>query len=433
MRLASAAIFLILLGGCARPSDSPRPSATPSPLTIEVLYPNPDTILEMGQDLRAIVRLAADDGTPLGAARVTARVLDPAGQAGFVGGAKGDGSGVYRTPRWTIPHRSLAGSWNIEFTAEADGRAGAVVAPFRVGPSTSEELLARYGFWIDPPTLGGIDPVLSGEFGDAQAGRVLWGGVKPAVHILPAAWIEIQWRQGRRPLNDEQDVLRFFREDLGHFGFTPIRSIGPVTQAAFKGWPAWHVAGRGEFRHDQVEWVVFYSPEVDRTFAIGTTVVLPPAGLDAPAMLRDSFAVFPEVEARGVAPMPLPDLLPAPELTGPPMAAEFRGPIPIVLSWNWVRPLEDDESFQVRVDFNDGEANPQRVYTTRENQLTLPVSLYQTPNCEVFNWQVRVIRDDSSGEGVQAVSDDSLYAYLLWSYPPDAVRPFLLHCPNAQY
>jgi hypothetical protein len=427
MRRASAAIFIILLGGCARPPEAPRSSATPSPLTIEVLYPDRDTTLEMGQDLRAIVRLAADDGTPVSAARVTARVLDPAGRPGFEVGAEGDGSGVYRTPRWTIPHRSLAGSWNIEFTAEGDGRAGAVVAPFGVDPSTSEELLARYGFWIDAPTLGGIDPVLSGEFGDARDGRLLWGGVRPAVHILPATWIEIQWREDRRPLDDEQDVLRFFREDLGRFGFTPIRSIGPITPTIFKDWPAWHVAGRGEFRQDQVEWVVFYSPEVNRTYAIGTTVVLPPAGPDAPTTLRDSFAVFPEIEAKGVAPVPLPDLLPAPDLTAPPMAAEFRGEIPIVLSWDWVRPLADDEWFQVRVDFNNVEANPQRAYTTRENQLTLPLSLYQTPNCEVFNWQVRVIRDG------QPVSFDSLYAYLLWSYPPDSVRPFLLLCPNAQY
>jgi hypothetical protein len=387
----------------------------------------------MGQSLRSIVILTSDDGTPVREARLTAAVIDPAVQVMAEVVAVGDEQGVYRTPPWIIPHRGLAGDWTLEFAAVSWEAKGGAVAPFRVIPSTSEELLARYGFWIDAPTLRGIDPVLAGEFGDADNGRILWGGALPAAHVLPAAWIEIQWRHGSRPLDSAQDVLRFFREDLGRFGFTAIRALGPITPTTFKDWPAWQVDGRGEFHQDQVEWVVFYAPEVDRTYAIGTTVVLPPAGIDAPAQLRDSFAVFPEVRAEGVAPAPLPDLLPAPELRDPPLGAEFRGEIPITLAWDWVRPLEEDEVFVVNVDYNYGEANPQHTYTTRQVSLTLPTSLYRTPNCGVFNWQVSVVREDLGAPRGRAVSYDSLYSYLLWVYPPGEARPFPLQCPNAQY
>jgi hypothetical protein len=430
-RRLAALTCLVLLAACV-PAPVPPPDS-PSPLAIEVLYPYTETELEMGQALHTIARVLADDGTTVRDASLTVTVVDPDGAAVAEVEAVGDDQGTYRSQAWTVPHRSRPGEWSLQFAASSLEAQGTATATYRVRPSTSEELLTRYGFWIDAPTLRGIDPVLAGEFGDAHNGRILWGGTLLAAHVLPAAWVEIQWRQGPRPLEDERDVLRFFREDLGRFGFTAIRALGPITPTTFKNWKAWHVEGRGEFRQDQVEWIVFYAPEVNRTYAIGTTVVLPPAGIDAPAALRESFAVYPEVLANGVAPAPLPELLPAPELISPALGSEFRGEVPVVLSWDWLRPLEDDEAFQVRLDYNYVEANPEHRFTTRQTSLTLPPSLYRTPNCQVFNWQVSVIRTGSDDPRGGPVSYDSLYSYVLWSYPSEAGRPFPLMCPNAQY
>lgn len=433
MRRNAILLGVLFLSACV-PGPTPAAiSPTPSTLAVEVLFPQPETEIEMGQALRLIVRLTTDGATAAPGARLIGVVFDPEGrQAGEIE-AVGDEQGVYRTPAWIVPHRSLAGEWRLALSAEMPGARGAAPATFRVRPSTSEELLARYGFWIDAPSLRGIVPFLAGEFGDARNGRVLWGGVLPAGHILPAAWVEIQWRQGLRPLADEHDVLRFFEEDLGRYGFTAIRALGPITPTTFKDWPAWRVGGRGQFYFDQVEWIVFYAPEVDRTFALGTTVVLPPRGINAPAELLKSFEVFPEIPAAGVAPAPLPDLLPAPRLQGPGLGEAFVGEVPIVLAWDWLRPLAEDEVFLVSVDYNYVEANRLVTYLTRQSRLSLPASLLREPNCQVFNWRVSVVRDDGSPAPREAVSHESLYAYVLWSHASVQDRPFDLRCPNAQY
>jgi hypothetical protein len=147
--------------------------------------------------------------------------------------------------------------------------------------------------------------------------------------------------------------------------------------------------------------------------------------------LRQSFQVFPEEPADGVAPAPLPTLLPAPQIISPALGAEFIGERqPVTLAWAWQRPLEDDEAYLVRVDYNYRETNQDVSYLTREDHLTLPLSLYESPNCRVFNWQVSVVRPDA---GNRAVSYDSLYAYLSWSYPPDREAPCLPVCPNEQF
>jgi hypothetical protein len=298
-------------------------------------------------------------------------------------------------------------------------------------------MLERYGFWIDAPAMRGIVRSLVGEYGDAENGRIVWGGQSPAQHVLPAAWLEIQWRQGRRPLDSEDDVRRFFHEDLGQFGFTPVRALGPFSRFEFHQWPAWWVHARGEFQQDQVEWIAFYAPEMDRTYAIGTIVVLPPVGIDPHATLRDSFAVFPDLGASGVAPKPLPALLPSPEALAPPLGARFSGPDPVMLTWSWFRPLADDEYFDVTVDYNYGEGNPFLHLTTRQTKVILPPGLYDTPNCSVFNWQVRVMRPGprapSGARPEEAISYASFYQYLLWYHPADRPASFAPHCPNAQY
>jgi hypothetical protein len=107
------------------------------------------------------------------------------------------------------------------------------------------------------------------------------------------------------------------------------------------------------------------------------------------------------------------------------------------LRWQPVRELAEDEYYQVVVDYNYGEGNPQAVFTTRETQLTLPESLYHEPNCGVFNWQVTLMgqaaTDEDAALAGEPISRPSLYWYVEWRYPSDAPAPFPAKCPNAQF
>ncbi len=242
---------------------------------------------------------------------------------------------------------------------------GSASAGFLVRPSISEQLLEKYGFWIGEPSLGSIEPSLAAERGDAQNGLIRWGGQIPASHVLPAAWLEVQWRAGAGRLNDPADVRRFLLNELGDFGFTPVRAIGDITPMTFLGRPAWKVIMRGQFYYDDIQWVVFNAPAVDKTYGIGTTVVLPPKGIDPHAWLRDSFELPPGVEAHGTAPEPLPDLLPGPRLLAPELGTRFEGQeAKIVLTWSPLRPLAADEVYQVDLSFNYEEGSPSLAMTT---------------------------------------------------------------------
>jgi hypothetical protein len=156
---------------------------------------------------------------------------------------------------------------------------------------------------------------------------------------------------------------------------------------------------------------------------------------DAGAVRRFMFEVHPEVHAAGVAPEPLPDLLPGPDLAGPPLGARFTGTgQPITLQWQPARTLTPDEYYQVAVDTNYGEANSLVAFRTRETEWTLPESLYRTPNCGVFNWQVTIMRQAEGAAGSdQPISHPSLYGYVEWRYPPGVQPPFSAACPNAQF
>ena len=98
--------------------------------------------------------------------------------------------------------------------------------------------------------------------------------------------------------------------------------------------------------------------------------------------------------------------------------------------------LEVDKTYLIRVsvDFNYGETNSLAVFRTHETQFTLPESLYRTPNCGVFNWQVTMLRGaGGSGNGGRPISHPSLYRYVEWRYPPGVQAPFVAACPNAQF
>jgi hypothetical protein len=225
---------------------------------------------------------------------------------------------------------------------------------------------------------------------------------------------------------------------LGNPGFYPTRSLESFQRTRFKNWDAWQVKARGELSRYDEQWVIFYAPQADKTYALGTTVVQAPVGIDPHATLRDSFEVHPEVNANGVAPLPLPSLLPPPELISPELGATFFGTEqPIILKWQPVKDLAEDEYYLVNIDFNYTEANTLTTFTTRDTRFTLPESFYTIPNCSVFNWQVVLMQQTGTNTNGQPkgipLSYNSFYSYVRWFYPPDQKPPFDPRCPNQQF
>jgi len=437
----SALLAILLLASLACASLGPG-TDTPSPippdsLSVSLLFPKPDTVVEMGQAVKFIVEVEGPGGKPIREARLDLSLRDPSGTlVAAIPAEAGDGE-VYRSPAWEVPPRSQAGMWTVEAAAVASNGRGTSVHAFEVRASASEELLAKYGFWIDPPSFRGITPGLAAEKGDARDGMIRWGGVLPAQHVLPEEWLEIHWRQGNFGLEGALAARRFMLEEIGEFGFTQIRELGPFEEFRYKDWPAWKAQARGVVSLVQLEWVVFFAPETQQAFALGTTVVLPPDGVDAHALLRDSFELHPEIHASGAAGESLPRLLPAPSLFSPAVGAEFRGSDQAVaLRWSSVKILAADEYYEIDVDYNYEEANPLLHLTSRTTEIQLPPDLYQSPNCHVFNWQVTLMKQtgttsDGKPTGVP-LSYRSFYWYFRWSYPEGEVEPFLPLCPNAQ-
>lgn len=416
-------------------AESPAP---PTSLDVTVLYPKENTEVEMGQPLKFIARVTDMQGGARSDAQATIQVRDPEGKTIAAISTSSDKEGTFRSDAWAVPHRTLEGKWTFTVDAKTGSGRGSSSASFEVKYSTSEALLNKYGFWLDAPTLKGIVPQLYAEKGDAHNGLIRWGGFIPAGHILPENDVEMQWREGNYTLDDPASVRRFMLEQLGDLGITKIRDIGTISSMPFKQWSAWRVAVRGEFGYEDLQYVILYAPEVNKTYAIGTTVVLPPPNLDAHAFLRSSFAVVPDIQAAGVAPDPLPRLAPAPVLLDPPLGARFQGPSQsIVLHWSPVKKLAQDEYYEVAVDYNYGETTPGVRYATRETQFVLPQALYGTPNCQVFNWQVTLKRQTGVDEKGQPVGDslsyNSLYRYVMWSYPPGDEQPFTTLCFNEQF
>jgi hypothetical protein len=430
---------IFLLAGCT----TAEPAATPAPREMEVLnvgllYPIESSEVEMGQTIKTIVRVTDEGGRPVPDAGVTVIFSDPAGRVIESAPATyGDGD-VYRSEAWTVPHRVQEGSWSIRIEAIANEGHGEGGGSFVVKFSTSEILYHKYGFWLTAPTLRGIHPTIGAERGDAGNGLVRWGGQIPAQHVLPENWVEVQWRKGNYKLDSPEAARAFLLDTIGNLGFAPVREIGAFERTKFKRWEAWKAPARGQYYYQEMVWTVFYAPEVDKSYAIATTVISPPSNIDANEVLLENFDIDPNVHADGVAPDPLILLLPQPTLVAPELGTQFTGlKQPIVLKWEPVKELAEDEYYQVVVDYNYKETNSLVKYATRETQFMLPEELYRLPNCSVFNWRITLMRQtgiDKKGKPVgQALSYSSLYWYVRWFYPLDEEAPFAPHCPNAQF
>jgi hypothetical protein len=431
-------LLAVILAGCVLTrTGAPLPSPTPPPnLTLQVLYPVEDSHIAAGEILRFTLLVTDRLGAAADDAAVRLSLQDQAGAEQASLDLSPGGQGVFRSPAWIVPEGASAGMWTAEFDASLGAARAQTWSRVHVDPSLSWILQDKYGFWIDPPVLRGIVPSLVAERGDARDGMIRWGGSLPAAHVLPSAWVDVQWRAGDYDLETAGSALRFLLEEIGDLGFSRVRSLGEPQPTEFKGWDGWTVPAQGQLRYEEVEWLIFYVPEVKRTFAIGTTVVLPPEGIDAHHALRSSFEVDAEVDADGVAPEPLPHLLPGPTLESPALGEAFYGDAArVVLSWVPLRPLREDEHYEVSVDFAYAESTKTERFTTRQARQVLPAVLFMQPNCGVFNWTVRLMRSAHGGTGApaeEALSYPSLYSYVLWLHPPSEPAPFPPLCPNAQ-
>ena len=441
-------IGAFLMTGCGNPPlTSPTPTSKPvtekTILKVDLLYPvegtkTQITKTEMGQTIKAIVRVTDIQERPVQNANVTITFSDPNGELiGSTPATFGDGD-VYRTEAWTIPHHMEEGLWAITVNADTNDGYGQSIEQITIYYSTSEVLYHKYGFWLDAPTLRGIRPDVGAERGDADNGLIRWGGIIPSQHVFPENWVEVQWRKGDFKLDTPEAVRKFILADIGDLGFTPVREIERFERTKFKRWDAWEAPARGQYAYYQMKWTVFYAPEVDKTYAIATTVIYPPSNIEPHEFLLENFDIDPENKANGVAPTPLISLLPQPILVSPEMGARFEGTKQsIVLEWMPLKELADDEFYEVDVDYNYGEDNTHFRYATRETQFTLPESLYRRPNCTVFNWRITLMRQtgldkDGNPKG-ETLSYESLYRYVRWVYPMDEKAPFDLLCPNAQF
>src|SRR5512141_1478179 len=167
-RLIVAAMALMVLGISTAGAPARAKVIQTDTLVVNVLYPKAPNSTSMGQTIKSIVKVQDQQGNRVREARVTLSVLDPSGKLiGRVPATAGAGD-LYRTSSWTIPHKLEAGMWTIRVEAETASERGTASATFHVSNSTSEELLSKYGFWIEAPTLRGITPYLGKQQGDAQ-------------------------------------------------------------------------------------------------------------------------------------------------------------------------------------------------------------------------------------------------------------------------
>jgi len=418
-----------LIGGKATPLP-----ASPSALDVAVIYPAHDTPVETGWSPRFTVQVTVAQGGTVEDARVVVSVCDPAGEAVAELHAEHRSDGIYLTEAWMVPTRASLGTWTAVAEISLGEARGGHRSQFQVMGSVSRVLLEKYGFWLNKPTLCGPS-YLFGEKGDARNGMIQWGGGTPGLHMTPSHYVQLHWREGEHDLTDAAAVERFLLTELGDLGDS--RSIASMERFDFRHWPAWRCEC-STHSWQETEWVVFYALEMDKTYAIETILSLPPSVPCPHCELRDSFTVFPEIRATGVAPEPLLRLLPAPRLVAPPVGARFSGvERPIVLEWEAAKPLGADEYYEVEVDYYYREKRTFVQLTTRDTEVTLPGTLYRSPNCSVFSWRATLKQRtgvNETGDPIgKALSYRSMYWYLWWQYPPGAERPFPVLCPYTHY
>ncbi len=185
-RLFRALVLMAFLAGCGAP-----PPGVLETLAVRVDYPLADTAIQMGRPVKAIVEVHDEAGAVVNDAQVTLSVTDASGaQVASVPAPVGK-DGVYRSEGVPIPHRSAAGSWNLTAIASWPGAEGSASTAFQVKNSISEDLLQKYGFWVDEPSLGYMETSVGRERGDADNGDLQWGGFYVQMHVLKESHLEV--------------------------------------------------------------------------------------------------------------------------------------------------------------------------------------------------------------------------------------------------
>ena len=86
-----------------------------------------------------------------------------------------------------------------------------------------------------------------------------------------------------------------------------------------------------------------------------------------------------------------------------------------------MRNLAEDEYYEVALDYWYKETNPVLNLYAKQTYIVVPQTLYDVPNCSVFNWQVTLMRctgRESNGQSIgEPISYSSLYWYFWWQYP----------------
>lgn len=83
------------------------------------------------------------------------------------------------------------------------------------------------------------------------------GGAIASQHILPANYVDVNWRSGKFPLDTPEEVRKFLLEEIGYLSFSPVREILEITPYTFKNWPGWNIKGQSELSYQKLEWLVF--------------------------------------------------------------------------------------------------------------------------------------------------------------------------------
>ncbi len=149
-------------------------------------------------------------------------------------------------------------------------------------------------------------------------------------------------------------------------------------------------------------------PAIDEELPVETPVLpvteTPEFSPTAPPSLTPTETVTATATVEGAA-----QLLPAPMLVDPPPDGDaFTGKgTPIMLQWTWMRPLEDDEWYDIQMWKEDGE--PLGVTWTKE--MSWKVDEMWFPG--TYNWRVRVIRG-ADGEVQEVISNPSETWQFVW-------------------
>jgi hypothetical protein len=245
-------------------------------------FPLETTELKGGQGLRVGVSLVGPDDEPIAGATVQAELWAPDGDhvASFTCADKG--AGRYLADRVPLPLRGAGGTWRVVAGASwAQGGRAEVERTILVLPSLSDRYRELYGFWVEPPSVFGLNLAMynlhSGglHFEDHLradgSGRVVLDNYRYTATGSTFADLNVYWEDARFPENEAgalahvEGLGRLYRQAVD----SPVTVMGAELRT-FQDRSAWRLTGewrtpdrpRAGAGHP-VEWTVFRCPHSD--------------------------------------------------------------------------------------------------------------------------------------------------------------------------